>query len=501
MVLKKFLFSGIFFLGTLSLFSQENDYWQKLIQTAFENSEEVNKLKIDFLSTLVSKKQYDYQWFPQLQVSLQGNTNITRGDYIYILNQTSDSALTPVLSPFINFSLYQKLPGQGSLNLSTSYGFNYLPERNLFLQWPQISVSYNQYLGRGAFGIAGNPEYRLVNEQLYYSRLMYKRNLSSQIQEVLSLIQQIDIICAQEDYYDSLVKEYESELLTAQKKESSGMQSSLEAHYAKHQLSEASNNLSDIQYSKKQLLIQINILLPDFSQKDLTDRRHELHHLINSMYESVNKENQSLNKNIYNTLYSSILQQYHYQFQNSEINYAPSLVISSSLSPDGNFYAYYSDWYKSFRQLKETPYPINLTVSIGIQKNFELPGARKLRKEIYNLNITSIENEKQFIQKTQEKQLILLQNQINLDISYISKLTSEIATEQEFREKRKKLLQQNIITKDEFLQSETLYFKIYKDYINTFWNVINNQIAVIDLCSNNHPLIKQFLGENYETNF
>lgn len=495
---KKTLFTGILLLFFNLSYSNENNYWQNLIQTAFSNSESINSIKLEYTTALINKKQFDYQWFPQLQVTLQGTSRLTRGDKINILNESADPSLTQILSPFVNFSIFQRLPGQGTLSLSGKYGFNYLPERNSFLQWPELSFSFSQYLGRGIFGITGNPEYNLMNEQFFYSQMMYKRNLNSQIRQVLSLVQRMDLLCAEEDYYNALVKEYESELKTAQKKEASGMQSTLEYHYANHQFTEASNALTELQYEKKQLAIQLGLILPDFNQDELKIQRYNLQNIINNLYKDSHIQKESLKNNVDNIIYKNILQQYLYNYQNKEINYAPSLVISTAISPDENIYGFFSDWSKSFRMLLETPYPINFSVSIGIQKNFELPGAKKLRKEIYELNRNAIENEIIVMQKTQEKELEIIQEQIKSDISYISSLENQLSEEKSYREKRKKLLIENVITQDEFYQSETTFFKIYKDYLKSFWNVINNQIIIIDLCSETYPLLNEFIGDNYE---
>ena len=113
----------------------------------------------------------------------------------------------------------------------------------------------------------------------------------------------------------------------------------------------------------------------------------------------------------------------------------------------------------------------------------------------YEMNKSSIENQIQFSKQTQEKQLEMLKSQILKDTSYLLELETEIVTEQDFREKRKKLLQQNIITQNEFYQSETTYFKIHSDYIKTFWTIVNNKIAIIDLCSSDFPILTTFLGD------
>ena len=247
--LKRKFFSLTFFvILTTECYSQNNDYWQKAIQTAFSNSPDVNEIKLEYNSAIINKKQYDYQWFPQFQVSIQETTTISSGKNYYLLNQESDASYVHLLSPHLQLAFFQKLPGKGSIGLSTSYGLNYLAERNLFQQWPQINLNINQTLGRGMFGIAGNPESRLINEQMYYSKLNYKRKLNLQFYEILSLFQNIDFICSQEKYYLALVQEYDSELKTAYEKEKTGLQSSMESYYTKHQLTEAQSNLKDLQY-------------------------------------------------------------------------------------------------------------------------------------------------------------------------------------------------------------------------------------------------------------
>lgn len=483
---------------TNKCFSQNNYYWQKAIQTAFSNSPDVNEIKLEYNSVIINKKQYDYQWFPQFLASIQETTTVSGGKNYYLLNQESDSSYVHLFSPHLQLSFSQKLPGKGNIGLATSYGLNYLAERNVFQQWPQINLSVNQTLGRGMFGIAGNPESKLINEQMYYSQLNFKQKLNLQLYEILSLFQNIDFICSQEKYYLALVQEYDSELKTAYKKEKSGLQSTMESYYTKHQLTEVQSNLKDLQYQKQQCIKELILLIPDFNTDEFSNQRNELSSIINNLYETTNTQLQSVDSNIYSLIYSSVQKQYLYQFQNDESNYAPQLLLSSSITPDGNMNAYYSDWYKSFRIFNESPNPLNFTLSIGIQKNFEFPVARHIRKEILKMNNESVENQILFSKERQKRQLDILITQIKKDSSYLSEFEKEISIEQDFRNKRSKLLQDNIITQDEFYRSETTYFKIYDDYIKTFWNILNTKISVIDLCSNNFPLLIFFLGDTYD---
>lgn len=498
MVLKKSIFMFFLFLNT-TCFCQENDYWINLIKTAFENSAKLNDLKLEHTTSLINKKQYDYEWFPKIQVNLQEITKFSRGDGYLVLNQESDSSKVTTINPFISFSFIQKLPGQGSFVFSSNYGFNYLKEKKAFLQWPELSFSFNQYLNRGAFGITADPENKLVSEQFNYANLTFENNKNSLLQEILILFQTYDLTCADRNYYQALVNEYESEVNTAEKKETAGMQSNLEYHYAKHQLSESQNKLNELELNKKELLNEINLLIPDFSEEEIINK-NELLLLINTIFNSIDTEIDSIKNNTYTTLYNSILNQYLLQYQYNEINYSPNLYISASCSPNENFNSYFSDWYKSFRIFKETFFPFNYSINIGIQKNFEIPKAKKMRKEIYKISKESIDNQKEFIQTKQEKELLLLKEQILYDSNYLQTLENEIPLENDFRENRKKLFLENLITQDEYLKSETKFFLISKEYVSTFWNLINNKIKIIDICSKNYILLNQFLGENYENN-
>lgn len=502
MVLKKLLIIISYILiFSINGYSNESDFWKQFFKIAFDNNKNVLDLKLEYNSVLINKKQYDYQWFPKLQVGIQETNTFTRGDAISILNQTSNSELTQIISPSLYFSINQKLPGLGSFNLSTQYGFNYLPDRNVYLQYPQIDLTFQQYLGNGAFGIKGNIENKLIDEQLKYSYLIYNKNLTQQLYEIIILLQNKDTINAQENYYSALVCEYESELKTAKEKESLGIQSNLESHYLNHQYIEAFNKLNEIKTENKQILNELLLLYSDFNQDELEKERLQLKEIINNIYMEVNNQIESLTTNIDNEILKSVLNQYFFQFLNEENNYTPLFYVSSSFGINEYLNTSYSDWFKSFRILKEINYPFNYSISIGIQKTFEIPKAKKLRNEVYELNKKSIENEIVFYQKSMEKEFALLKNQIDFDILYLNKLEKEIPIENDFRQKRKILFEQNVITQDEFLKSETQYFLIMNEFVSTFWKIIKNQIQVIIMCSKNNILINNFLGENYEKNF
>ena len=505
MVLKKnryFLFFVFFFLSSITQ-AQDNSYnsewWSCQLQTAFSNSPKVRQLINNYTNVTTQKKQYDYSWFPLIQAGFQDSVNIRRGDYIPLLNQTSDSEHKIIITPAASISVFQKLPANGQLSLSADYAFSYLLERKSFIQYPQLQLQFNQPLSRGAFGILKDPEYLLIKEQVNYSRLTLQTNLFTELQNILNYLQALDILCTQQNYYDTLKSQYESEFNTAKEKNNAGLQSGLEEFYAQHQYTQAQNKLKDILFEKEKTLKEIKLLIPNFNYEELDMRRNELKKLILDIFHLCNVNSNGINpsKNLTLLTYSSIIDQYKFQYKNEAKNYSPILYLSSSLKPDSNFNSYYSDWYKSFRAFKQTPYPVDFSLTIGIQARLEVSGAKKLRKEIYNLYSDSVRKEMLSQITLKQNELTILLNQITNDTSYIQILEDQLVNENNYRIERKGLYEKGIITLDEFYKGESMYFLIYSDYVKTIWNNINNQLTVIDLCAGNSQLMNTLLGDFY----
>ena len=72
MVLKKFFFVILSFNFLSNIIAEEN-YWTKIVKTAFENNPEVTKIQNRYLSTYINKKQIDYSWIPYFQFNFQQN--------------------------------------------------------------------------------------------------------------------------------------------------------------------------------------------------------------------------------------------------------------------------------------------------------------------------------------------------------------------------------------------------------------------------------------------
>lgn len=81
------------------------------------------------------------------------------------------------------------------------------------------------------------------------------------------------------------------------------------------------------------------------------------------------------------------------------------------------------------------------------------------------------------------------------DTKYLQNLESEIKSEIEFRNNRKELFKQNIITQNEYAQGETLFYIIFENYVSTFWEVISTKLQLIYFSDQNKNLLNHFLGD------
>lgn len=498
-LIKKTLTIFLYLLINVPFYAIENNYWQEIFQVSFVNNPRVAQLKKDYLSQIIYKKQNDYLWYPNIQFDLNQSIEELKGDYVYIRNQYPSEDNIWLFSPNSSLSINQKLPGNGVLSITAGYGFNYLVDRNVFLQNPRIQCSLNQNLGYGAFGLTKNPERQLLKKQVEYSRLYFTKELISQLKETFDLIKSFDLLCADQSYYSSMVTKYYAEVITATEKKNNGLQSNLETYYANHQYSNYKNQLNQIENQKTDLLNQIKLLIPSFNFFELENNRLILGQIISDLFNT--KYILNTEENFESQLYKNILSQQQLNYKINEINYTPLFYITSTLYPDSNHYNYYADWYKSFRNLIESPFPINFTTTAGLKIIFETHKAKKLRKELFSLERDASVKEYANNLSRQKKESQLLNEELNILQNYFESIQEEIKIENQFREDRKLLYEQKMITQNDYYESETLFFLIYRDYINTFWKIITNQLKIIELNSNTNILLITFLGDNYETLF
>lgn len=475
----------------------EQNYWQELVNTAFKNNPEVVKIQSDYNSARIYKMQNDYSWFPVLQIDLPQNVNESRSDYLYIRNGTTSSENGFILNPNIRLAIYQKLPGNGSLSLTTGYGFYYLLNRRVFLQYPQINLNLEQTLAKGAFGLTKNPQTLLLNEQMEYAELNYKVQLFDQLQKIFNLISDYDNQQASILYYEAQYNQYESAYSTARNKNVQGMQSNLESYYAEHQLNVTKSDLAKTRLQFRKSQKEATLLHLDLS--DIDNQRNILFNLLNKFKTEKKNDTTDNSLTLERRLYENMLKQNLYSFQKEKLNYRPVFYINVSSSPNSDLYYYYSDFYRSLRDLVSSPYPVNINTSVGIKYNFELPKAAKLRKELYKIENQNIDSQLQTYIQRQKKEIVLNNSEMENLKEYITVLQSELENEQNFRTARKELYKKGLLTQNDYYESEVLYFNIYRDYIYNLWLYIEKNIENMKLSSECEDFLDFMLSEeNYD---
>ncbi len=225
----------------------------RFINSALERRPEVQKIKNDLLSVVIQKKQYDYQWIPVLQLDFPQNAALLRGDDFSVMNQKSSSKHMLMLEPAVKFSLQQKLPGNGSFSIYSTYDLNYLPERRAYLQNPSLGVSFAQTISTDSFMFGKNSEALLMKAQTSYKITNLKKSLYSELADFISLLAEYDSICAELAYNKAQVDFYSAKERAAGRKNKNGSQSNLEFFYARHSLQNFTWQLKKSNFAKNEL--------------------------------------------------------------------------------------------------------------------------------------------------------------------------------------------------------------------------------------------------------
>lgn len=475
-----------FFILVFSFFSSLSFCHDEIInsiRSSLEKNPGVQEIMNDFNSMKIYKKQYDYQWFPSLQLDFPESVTLSRGDSFAIMNQKPNPQHTIMLNPTVRLSLQQKLPGNGSFSISSGYRLYFLPERKYYLQLPFFSASINQTISKDSFKYGNNSEVQLIKVQMEYGIFDFRKKLFSQLKEFINLLSEYDILCSEISYYQAQVEFYTAKTNSAEEKNKNGLQSNLELYYARHSLQNNNQQLKNLEFQKNDISQKIQQLYDTFDFSMLDENRDFLMDFFDS-----EKQDFVSDKKIY----ENIIMQNSLIYNQNELSFKPQFYFSAQVNPDTNIYYQYSDWNKSWRSLVSSPLPINVNSTIGLVINFELPKAKTMRKEIYELEQENVRNQMLATVELQKKAFDSNAKEINNLSNYYHSLKEEFESENSFRTARKEMFEEQIITQEDFLESEITYFIIREDYIKTFWSIIKKQLDVIEISSDFEKYINLF---------
>ena len=106
-----------------------------------------------------------------------------------------------------------------------------------------------------------------------------------------------------------------------------------------------------------------------------------------------------------------------------------------------------------------------------------------MRKELYEIEQENVRSKMLTTIELQKKSFERNINEIQNLSEYYNSLKKEFIAEDSFRIARKEMFEKQIITEEDFLESEITYFTIRQDYIKTFWSIIKKQLDLIEISS------------------
>lgn len=479
MVLKKDLLTLVSFITyTGILFSQnysDEDFCIKVLNNLISQSPSAKQLEYNIKNAELSYLQEKLSWLPVLQLNLPQNAVFMRGDYIYMQNENSHSEKQIIITPEAELSISQKLPAGGMLMMNLSYGFQTVLERNVFLQNPTVSTSFVQPLAKGAFSIGKNPENQLLKNRFEYVKLQYQKVQIEIISRFLNVLQNLDCINADENYYRSLVSELSSKYDELFERHLNGEKTNMEFFKAHQNLIYAKEQLYSVMQQKEKYSTELEILFKDFSIADIEIFKNGLF----SALENKAQKELPIQTNLDEKLLKNEIEQEQLSFQLDKINYVPQFYMNFSTAPDSNFYYEYSDWYKSWRSMIENPIPVKLTANVGLKMTFDFFPATAIRRKKYDAAMNAKQIELRTLQMTNEEMRKMYEKELEIQKNHFDSIKLEISREEEFRKERMTLFESGLITEQEFLESETAYFDIRRNFTRSFWEIIQKQIELI----------------------
>ena len=134
------------------------------------------------------------------------------------------------------------------------------------------------------------------------------------------------------------------------------------------------------------------------------------------------------------------------------------------------------------------------SLTLGVKITFGIPGAKKLRKTIFELEKRNIKSEMNMNIEKNKAEMEIVVAEIDKLETYWKELSEVLKEEQKFQEEKKKLLNENYITEEEYLESETLYSDMYRSATDTFWKIIDKKLEIYSMTDSCQKIIDMIGG-------
>lgn len=490
MVLKKcvmFLLYIFVFIG-IGFTEDVNNFWIKTFSDSFNNTTEIIELRNQRRTFLYNYGLQKRMWVPNFSLEIPATYLIKRGDSVYSKNQNLSSEYVDIVGTDSVLTIIQRLPGNGYIQGGLGYSVQYYKDRNQFIQNPYINVGIFQPLSSQMFNPLHDSKIQRGIVDAKNNELLYYQEMYNKLYELINKLQNYEIQLAQKEYYQALVLYNQEKKNFSSKKYDSGSGSLLEDYYSEQELLSAKHEFSLINFNlslaKKELLLVFPL---EFDLENLMvnieDNKNQLLSIL-----TVNEE-ELKEKTITQNLLLNYKKQNLWAYKEDKLSIAPEFYASASVKPDGQLNYLYSDWYESWRRLLSSPYPVEVQFSLGLRINFDIIGQKYIRRKNYLLEEQNLESLLKTTTERQEKEKVIIQNDLQSLEQYNKELISLIKEEQQYRKDKLKLREQRLITQLDYLQSELLYLDMKRRSVETFWQIITKKMQLYSMTNKIIPLI------------
>ena len=465
------------FLPSSELLAQ--DFCRQVLEEVLKSSTSSIQLENNMRNVELSYLQQKYSWLPIFQLDFPQDATLSRGDYTYIINQMPNKNKTLSTTHSVSLSIYQKLPANGNFQTLIGYALSVLPDRQLFLQNPYISLSFSQRIAKGLFGLGKNPESQILELQYSYAKKQYQQSKNEILQQFILALQNYDIACSKKNYYQALVKFEHVKFNEFLERHENGENSDMEFFKEHQNLIYSKQQLQMSVQAKSKYESQLKLFYEFFLDEEIEELKEGLFQILENLNFRFFQNEDFFNLD--EELLENEIAQQKYFYDLEKQSYAPQLYFAANFLPDSSLYYEYSDWSKSWRMLKENPEPLKLNATVGGKMNFDVFQSTKIRKEKILTNKSSLQAELDSLKKQNQIFQKIYEEELFTQKQHFISIQKEIEEEAKYLMERKELFENVRISQKEFLESEVVYFEILNNEVQSFWNIIQTELNLIKI--------------------
>jgi hypothetical protein len=470
---------------------------KELLKTAWENSSEAKQVKAAYAEACITYNLQNLDRYPQFSIYLPQTIMPSSGANTYILGQSVTQEGHALLKSAAGVNLKQKLPGDGSISVGTSYTMSKVWDQANYLQGPSISLEIQQPLGPGAFSSNDDPDKKKAQLSLEKAEIEYNSACASFMLHVIGILKTQNVAALSCQYYEMSQKSCEETHEENELHKKQERISAVKYWESERALLSAERNTAKARFELDAAIASCTSLLGvDSTNISITSEALDDFTKVLSaagigidIQSGVSNEQRSLRNQAMTVFQDS---------RKDGSSHAPIVSLSFSAAPDYDSYYYYSDWKHSWAQLLENPYLWDISISLNIKYSINTLKEKKLRNTLYQTQMEAIQNSLDDLKKKQALERIRLIEQIKSSNAYRESLTRGRAQEIQNSEDCDALYVKGLITAAEYFAGKAEAIAFEKELAEADWEYIESslQLVILDGSNRDCNFIDNLFREN-----